>query len=673
MAAAIKVTSIKLYTMSTTSLKRLFILTLLSIFGIHEGIHANVHPASIFQSNMILQRDKPCTFWGTADSKEKISLTVNKLSYDCVADNLGNWKVVSSAQPAGGAPFQILIKGKNSIVLNNILFGDVWICGGQSNMQFHVSELAQKEADPAKDNNSNIRIFTAGVATNYVPQTALASGEWKVASVETIQEFSAVSFFFGRYLQQHLNVPIGLISDNLGATAVETWMSTEAVHQFPQFDSFYNDYLLQKKSTKEVAADFEKIKSSWEKKYYLKNDSGFLQQWYLPATDVSDWKTTDVPGYWEDKGLTDFDGSVWYRREFDLPDTYKSGGFPINLGQVDDYNIAWVNGKRVGEMLGNLNYSSYTAPDSILKPKKNVLVVRIFDAGGKGGMYNQFWDGSWGGKWKFKPGLKIDAAKFVRPKVVNADLFCSPSMLFNGCIAPLTNLSIKGAIWYQGESNAARAQEYKQLFPAFIQDWRKQFNQGDFPFFFVQLANYYPEQSQPTPSDWAELREAQAAALALPNTGMAVAIDLGEANDIHPKNKQDVGLRLGMAALNVAFNKDSIHLSPLYDHLQVQDDSIIIHFKNVANSLVTKDKYGYARGFSIAGKDSVFHWAKAYIKNNTVVVYNNEVAHPVAVRYAWANNPGALDLYNEQGLPVAPFRTDDWPAATDKKKFTFLK
>ena len=376
--------------------------------------------------------------------------------------------------------------------------------------------------------------------------------------------------------------------------------------------------------------------------------------------------------YWEDKGLPDYDGSVWFRKEFDLPQDYKGDRFRINLWQVDDYNIAWVNGHRIGETFGNLNFSDYYASDSILKPKNNVLVVRVFDAGFKGGMYNHFWDGQWNGTWKYKPGIKIDASKFVRPETVNADLFNSPSILFNGCISPIAQLSIKGAIWYQGESNASRAEEYKQLFPAFIQDWRKQFNQPDLPFLFVQLANYYAETLKPEPSEWAELREAQASALALPNTGMAVAIDIGEANDIHPKNKQDVGKRLGIAALKAAYEIDTVHLSPMYDHMQAENDSIVIYFKGT-DGLITKDKYGYIRGFSIAGKDSVFHWAKAHIKNNKVFVHSPEVKQPVAVRYAWANNPGVLDLYNNQGLPVVPFRTDDWKGITSGKKFAFNK
>jgi len=634
-------------------------------------LQANVKLPLLFQSNMVLQRDKNCTIWGTADAKEKITLQLKNERYKTTADKNGHWKIIVPPQSIGD-PFQLVISGKNTITLNNVLFGDVWICGGQSNMQFNVSELTYK-ADSTLYNNSNIRIFTAGLALNYVPQDTLTGGEWKVSSIENIQKFSAVAFFFGRYLQDKLSVPIGLISDNLGATSIETWMSPEAIHQFSQFDNYYNEYLAPKKSFKELTDEFEKIKPDWKKNQYLKDDPGLEQHWYQPSTNTTDWKTMEIPAYWEDKGLPDYDGSVWFRKEFDLPKDTKTGYFNINLGQINDYNIAWVNGHKIGETYGNLNYSNYFVPDSILKPKTNVLVVRIFDAAGKGGMYSQFWDTRWGGLWKYKPGRKIDASKFVQPKIVNTDLFSSPSILFNGCIAPITSLSIKGAIWYQGESNASRAEEYKQLFPAFINDWRKQFNQPDLPFLFVQLANFYPEVAKPEPSEWAELREAQTAALALPNTGMAVTIDIGESNNIHPKNKMDVGKRLGIAALKAAYHNDTVHLSPQYDHSQIMVDSIAIYFKVNSGDLVTKDKYGYARGFCIAGKDSLFHWAKAYLKNNTVVVYSDKVSHPIAVRYAWSNNPGPLDLYNKEGLPVAPFRTDNWKGTTTGRKFSFIQ
>jgi sialate O-acetylesterase len=282
-----------------------------------------------------------------------------------------------------------------------------------------------------------------------------------------------------------------------------------------------------------------------------------------------------------------------------------------------------------------------------------------------------FWDPRLAGKWKYKTGAKIDAASFKKPVVVNNYIFGTPALLYNGCIAPITNLVIKGVIWYQGESNADRAAEYRTLFPAFIKDWRKQFKQDSLPFLFVQLANYMQEVEKPANSDWAELSDAQASALSLPNTGMATAIDIGEANDIHPKNKKDVGVRLALAALKNIYHADTAYTSPLYDHMEIKDGNVIISFKDNPQ-LISKDKYGYLRGFAIAGADNVFHWAQAYIKNNTVIVFSNDVQSPKAVRYAWADNPGALDLYTSKGLPVAPFRTDDLNLGTEGKTFEYI-
>ncbi len=630
---------------------------------------ANIHLSVLFQDNMVLQRDKPCRIWGTAGKGEKITLSFNSHFYKTTADENGKWKITMPSQTAGG-PYTIILTGKNSITLSNVMFGDVWLCGGQSNMQFKVNELAQKEAGSLRGNNGNIRIFTAGITGDYVPQDTLKSGEWKIASPKSIQNFSAVGFFFGRFLQEHQNVPIGLISDNLGATSVEEWMSNEAIHRFPQFHSYDDEYLSGGKSFQQLTTGFVNNKEKFIQQYDSIGDPGFQQQWYRNNTDTSNWKPMELPSYWEEAGLPDYDGSVWFKKSFDLPAGYNHKSYHIGLGEIDDNDIVWVNGTKIGEGYGNLNLRDYEAPDSILYAKNNIITVRVFDMGNKGGMYNFFWFPDWRGRWLYQPGKKINAASLAKPKVVNANIFGSPAILYNGNIAPLTGLAIKGVIWYQGEANAERAEEYKQLFPAMIEDWRKQFNQGDFPFLFVQLANWRAEDTTPQNSDWAELREAQAETLSLLNTGMASAIDIGEANDIHPKNKMEVGKRLALAALKVAYGQDSTHLHPIYKSMNIVNDSIVI---TVSDTIYSNDKYGNVRGFSIAGKDSVFHWANAYVRNNEVVVYSRDVAEPVAVRYAWSNNPGTLNLYNKVSLPLVPFRTDKWKGLTTGKKFTYLE
>ncbi len=629
---------------------------------------ANIRLNVLFGDDMVLQRDQPCAIWGTADKGEKIAVTFNNNSYKTIAGKDGKWKITLLAQAASG-PYDITLTGKNTLMLRNVLFGDVWVCGGQSNMQFHVSELAHKEGD-ARDNNANIRIFTAGIGSDYVPQDTLKSGRWQTASVESIQNFSAVGFFFGRYIQEHMNVPVGLISDNLGGTAVEEWMSKEAVHAFPQFDPYYNLYLAPGKSFQQINEAFDKSKANWYAKYYNNNDPGVQQQWYKNNTDTSGWKPVMLPSYWENVGLPGYDGSVWFKKIFSLPEDYKHTGYHIILGEIDDANIVWVNGVKVGEHYGNLNLNEYDVPDSILQSANNVITVRVFDKGNKGGMYNFYWYNTFSGRWLYKPGMKINPSDIAMPLSVNTDTYGSPSILYNANIAPLTPLAIKGVIWYQGEANAGRAEEYRQLFPAMIQDWRKQFHQSNLPFFFVQLANWRAEDSLPAASDWAELREAQTFALSLPNTGIASAIDIGEAGDIHPKNKMEVGRRLALAVLKTVYAQDTAHLHPMYKSSSVVQDSIVVQ---VTDTVISNNKYGYCKGFSIAGKDSVFHWAQAYVRNNEIVIYSRNVSQPVAVRYAWANNPGELNLYNREGLPLLPFRTDKWKGITDGKTFSYTE
>ncbi len=629
---------------------------------------AAVRLFNLFKDNAVLQRDKPCAIWGWADKGETVAIQLKAQSFKSTADAKGRWKIMLPPQPAGG-PFVITVSGSNAIILHNVMFGDVWICGGQSNMQMRVRKTGYSP-DSAKDNNPFIRVFTVAVATDFVPLDTLGGGEWEVASLASVPEFSATPYFFGRQLQETLHVPIGLINNSLGSTLIETWMSPDAISAFPQFKAFYDAFLRLQKGFAAYHEAFEKARPDWERRYYLKDDPGLEQKWFLPETDVSGWKPMTLPAYWEDKGLPDYDGSVWFRRGFDLPAEYAHSGARINLGEVDDYHIAWVNGHKVGETFGNKNYTTYPVPDSVLKPAGNVLVVRVFDAGGKGGMHDFMWHQELAGEWRYKPGVRIKASAFKKPVLANASTYSSPSLLYNGSIAPLTPAAIKGVIWYQGESNAPRAEEYRELFPAMIRDWRAQFAQGDFPFLFVQLANYGVEPSNPEESAWAELREAQAAALSLPNTAMTVAIDIGEAADLHPKNKPELGKRMGITALKQFYNARIVDMSPFYDHMQVRGDSIFLFFKNITiNPLATDDKYGYVRGFTIAGADRIFRWAKATIRAaNTVIVYAEGLHTPVAVRYGWADNPGRLDLYNSAGWPAVPFRTDNWPMKTAGKK-----
>ena len=631
---------------------------------------ADVRLPVIFQSNMVLQRGKPIQVWGWADPSEKIEVSLNGQSVSVVANKGGKWRSELPALEPGG-PYNLIVRGKNTVTLNDVMIGDVWICGGQSNMQWNVSQTGYQETDSIFLRSADVRLFTVQVDTDYMPREDIKGGEWKKLNIDNINSFSAVAYHFGKFLYRGLNVPIGLISDNLGATAVETWMSNEALLEFPQFVPLVGPVAKEGKSFAQLQAEFEKTKSRWYKHYY--KGTGFDHEWFKPETSVAEWKPITVSGNtWEEvEDLRNYDGAVWFRTTFDLPEEFAGVNFPISLVQIDDYDIAWVNGHKIGETYGRHNHRNYTVPSGVLKKKGNVLVVRVFDTGGIGGFTTSaFWGNPilWG-NWLYKKDETIDIRKVRKPNLPNATPFSSPAVLYNANIAPLTSLPIKGVIWYQGESNADRAYEYRELFPAMIKDWRKQWNQGDFPFLFVQLANYEAESPEPKQSNWAELREAQAMTLSLVNTGMATAIDIGEANDIHPKNKLAVGTRLGLAAMKVAYGKDTIISGPTFKSMRLEQSRAIIAYENVGSGLVTKDKYGYVRGFQMAGLDQKFYWAHASIQGTTVIVTCPHVKTPVAVRYAWDNNPGPLDLYNNEGLPAIPFRTDQWQGMTADKVF----
>lgn len=623
----------------------------------------------IFQNNMVLQRDKPIAVWGWAAPGEQVEVRLDGNVKAVRSDAKGKWLVKLEALPAGG-PYSLQVKGRNELTFSNVLIGDVWVCGGQSNMQWKVEQTGFKETDTLLVNANRIRFFTVLTEMDYQPREDLKGLGWQELSWKNIETFSAVAYHFGKNLNQDLNVPIGLISNNLGATSVETWMSNESLWQFPVFQEEMKPTVSTGKSFAQLKADFEQYKRKWYSRHYY-TGPGVKAQWYLPGTDFSDWQPISLAGNtWEQEpGLKDFDGAVWLKTTFDFDPDKTKDTWNLQLAQIDDYDIAWVNGVKVGETFGAHNHRNYKVPVSLLKPRDNLLVVRVFDTGGVGGFTTSaFWGNPvlWG-KWFYKKGAAIDVAQFPKPIVPDATPFSSPGVLFNANIAPLQNLAIKGVIWYQGEANADRAEEYRSLFPAMIRSWRKNWHDDQLPFVFVQLANYMKEAPEPAQSTWAELREAQAMALQLPNTAMATAIDLGEADDIHPKKKEAVGKRLAMAALKMVYQREIDAQGPVFSHMQIQGREAVISY--VAGGIHTTDKYGFVKGFQIAGADQQFHWALARIAGEQVVVFSDQVPVPVAVRYAWSDNPGELNLRNKAGLPAIPFRTDQWKGATDGKKF----
>ena len=644
-------------------MKRLITILLVVALLMGSSIHsiADVTLPRIFSSNMVLQQGTEIPVWGWANQGERVTVTLNKSTVSARAGRDGKWKVKLPRFDYGG-PYTMTVSGRNKIVFDNVMIGEVWIASGQSNMEWQLSQSKNAEEEIAAAEYPNIRLFQVPRTVAQLPQDDISSGEWKACTPENVTGFSAVAYFFGRELHQKLNVPIGLIHSSWGGTVAETWISTETIENDPDFAEPLKNLRSMDMETYEQEQR-ERVKQLFGGKIPAE-DSGLVNGqpvWSAIDLDDGNWKSLVVPKYWEEQGYAQIDGVAWYRKEIKLTEEQSKSTATLHLGKVDDSDITWINGIEVGKTEGFYDKDRiYTIDAKYLRPGPNMLVVRVHDTGGNGGIWgdpkNQFLAiGSEkvdiSGDWNFRISKATISSVNVGPNSY-------PTLLFNGMINPIVPYGIKGAIWYQGESNATRAKQYQRIFPALINDWRKHWNQGDFPFLFVQLANYMKAPEIPGESAWAELREAQTMTLSLPNTGMAVAIDIGEANDIHPRNKQDVGLRLSLNALKIAYGKDVVNSGPMFSSVEFKDDKAVVTFDHVGEGLVANDRYGYVKGFTLAGPDGKHKWAKAHIvSNNQLEIWSEVVSNPIEVRYGWADNPDDVNLYNSEGLPAIPFRS----------------
>lgn len=626
--------------------------------------------------NMVLQRDTKLPLWGWADKGETVTVQFRGQSLSTKPGKDGKWTVMLLPIAAGG-PYEMTIKGKNTLVIKNILVGDVWLGSGQSNMEWPLAATVNNyKQEIATANWPNIRLFNVKDAATFIPQSHLESNGWQICSPETIGGFSAVAYFFGRDLHQRYNVPIGLISSEWGGTPAESWTSAEALKTLPDYRAKIEENENKSSALEKQKAEYAVQLAAWQKEFGSKDRSLLPggKTWADADFDASAWPTMPLPGYWEKPNiLPDFDGVVWFRKDIMVPAEALGKPITLDLAMVDDMDSTWFNGQFIGTTNGYSVPRSYTIPANVVKEGRNVIAVRVTDTAGGGGIWGEADQLSaiiggkkipLAGNWSYQTTLDVR----TKPKSpIAGNMQYQPATLYNGMIAPLIPYAIKGAIWYQGESNADRAYQYRSLFQAMISDWRKRWGY-DFPFLFVQLANYMKDRDQPGDYDWAELREAQSMALSLPNTGQAVAIDIGNPEDIHPRNKQDVGKRLALAAFKVAYGeKDVVYSGPTYQSMSVEGNKIRVKFANVGSGLWIKDKYGYLRGFAVAGADKKFVWAKGYQDGNDLIVYSDAVATPVALRYDWSNSPDG-NVYNREGLPASPFRTDDWPGITISRK-----
>ena len=624
--------------------------------------NATIALPRIFTNNMVLQRDQPLSIWGTAGSNETINVSINGHQVSGSSNQNGEWKITLKPMRWGG-PFDLTITSPNDKkILRNILIGDVWICSGQSNMEMPVSgwsKVNNAEQEIAAASYPNIRLFTVEKATSFVPKEDLAGGQWLECTSANIPSFSAVAYFFGRKINQDTKIPIGLVSTNWGGTNIQAWTS------WPTISSFDGYNHLDPVQMKATFAEQDERRKAYN--LALATDPGSKEAWYQDNKPEG-WNRIQMPSSWESSEIGNTDGIIWFKKSFELESLPPSQNIVLHLGAIDDADSTYVNGKLVGsDNVWNKN-RVYSINPAVLKQGINTIAIKMMDNGAQGGMSGKPEDLfisigdkkiALSGEWHYQPSVISKAYNLIE---TGPNAF--PSQLFNAMIHPLTDLKIKGAIWYQGEANVNEATRYQKLFPAMIADWRKAWGYN-FPFLWVQLANYLERKKEPGSSAWAELRNAQHQTLSTTNTAEALAIDIGEANDIHPRNKQDVGLRLALAAEKMVYGKNIVASGPVLASAKTEGNKIVLSFSNTGSGLVARN--GTLTGFSIAGADQQFVWADAKIAGNTVIVSNPSIKQPIAVRYAWADNPDA-SLYNKENLPASPFRTDNWPLTTANQK-----
>ena len=648
------------------------------VLALTLGTHiawSDVRLPQLVGDHMVLQRDSKTVIWGWGNPGEAVRIDFHGKRVTTRTDQKGRWSTSLGPFQAGG-PFDMIVVGNNHLVLHDVLVGDVWLASGQSNMEAPVGRIEEwkdwkgvinADQELAGAHFPQIRLFKLHHKIALKPVQDVEAGQWTPVTPETVNGFSGVAYFFGRELHQRYHVPVGLIDSTWGGTVAEAWVSEGSLKRFPEFTPSIDS--LKKIDEQAAIAEHQQYlekKSEWYKQHGAedrgRDDSGDL--WAAPGLAATNWPTVDEPQAKALETLKGFDGATWFRKEFVMAAERAGKDATLHLSNAYKHDVTFFNGTKIGETAEGDQPKDYLVPGSLVKAGRNVVVIRLIGADGFVGLYGdtdklslQTGDQtvSLAGKWSYQPGPDLD--ELPKPSAYSK-LVSDPNtatVLFNGMIAPLVPYTIKGAIWYQGESNAIdnRSVQYRTLFPALIQDWRKQWGH-EFPFLFVQLAGWPPITEKPTESPFAELREAQNMTLSLPATGMASAVDQP---DDHPRDKQTVGHRLVLTAAKVAYGENVIDSGPVFKSMQIEGNQIRIKFASLESGLRVHDKYGYARGFAVAGADGKFQWAQARQDGEDIVVSNASIQQPTAVRYDWMNTPDG-NVYNAEGLPAIPFRTD---------------
>ena len=637
-------------------MKKGLLFILLAFFAM--TLFAQVKLPRLISNGMILQRDQPVRIWGWAGMNENITVTIGNQNYQTTSNAQGEWSVSLKAHPAGG-PFEIIIKGINEIKLNDVLFGDVYVCSGQSNMELWMGRMKYKYAQEIENaNNTQIRQFLVPDKYDFKsPQKDMDGGSWLFANPTNILDFSGVAYFFAKEINTKFHIPVGIINSALGGSPAQAWISEDGLKSFPEY---VNEAAKFKDNNfiKSVESHDQVIAKAWY--HYIDIfDKGIAENWRSTKLNDQNWATMTIPGFWADKGLGDINGVVWFRKKIQVPASMIGNQAKLELGRIVDADSVFVNDQFVGNTSYQYPPRRYELAKNLLHEGENEITIKVINNSGRGGFildkkYELTTKNdtiNLQGEWKYKLGIaatNLPGETFVRWK---------PIGLYNAMIAPLTNYGIKGFLWYQGEANTSNPLNYEMLMQALIGDWRAKWNNNNLPFLYVQLPNFMEPNKIPVESNWASFRQQQFNLMKVPNTGMAVAIDLGDWNDIHPENKLDVGHRLALLAQKNIYNeKNLVAQGPLYKSMIINKDKCILSFSDIGSGLAL-NAGNTLNQFQIAGSDKIFKWAKAEIINNQVVVWNETLNNPMYVRYAWGDNPVGANLYNKEGLPASPFTT----------------
>lgn len=683
-------------------IRQAFIISLLCLSA--QGAMSKVKLSPLFSSGMVLQQQSDVPLWGEAKagSKVVISTSWNGTKYTTQAGADGQWRIKVTTPKAGG-PYSITISDGKPLTLSDVLIGEVWLCSGQSNMEMPVEGWGKvmnyKQEEAEADSYPQIRLLQVKKAISPTPLSSIeantqsADGRpgWQQCSAKSVAEFSATAYFFGRSLHKSLNVPIGLIDASWGGTYIEPWTSREALSQHPDLAASLDDVAAMAPDKETRRTQYQKKVEAWHATE-MKADKGYdgdTPAYAQPSLDDSAWQQTEVPSLWEHtKGWENVDGVVWMRKTINIPSAWNGRELTVSLGQIDDIDYTFFEGQAIGATYELGPQRLYTVPKNLVRDGKAILTVRVVDMGGLGGIFSDakqlyiecprsadktLTRISLAGTWRMSHTTELSDMAII--PVNDAESPNKPTLLFNAMISPVVPYGLRGAIWYQGCANERRGYQYRELLPTLISDWRTQWSKAasdfginstanKFPFYIVQLANYQTLQTDPCAKDqWAEVREAQSmAAQHVAASGLACTIDIGEAGDIHPKNKQEVGRRLALLARANDYGQNVETSGPQYRSYTIEGQNVRIKFDHAQSGLQTSDG-GDIKGFIIAGPDRQFHWATAKVDGTDIIVSSPEVACPLAVRYAWAQNP-ICNLQNKDRLPAVPFRTDDWPGAS---------